>query len=146
MSTPPPGGGPEERREPPPSGQTPGPGDPGWGTPPPPPQAARQPSQQGWGTDPQSYGYGQVREHAPGAVASLVLGILGLFTIPLILSIIAVVLGNQSKRATAAEPHRYNDQLGQVGRILGWIGIGLALAGLLVLVFVFVALFPMRVS
>lgn len=138
MSTPPPGGGPE--------GREPLPADEGWGTAPPPPEASPQPPGRGWGTDPQAYGYGQVREHAPGAVASLVLGILGLFTIPLVLSIIAVVLGNQSKRATAAAPHRYSDQLGQVGRILGWIGIGLAVAGLLVLVLVFVALFPMRAS
>lgn len=30
------------------------------------------------------------------------------------------------------EPHLYRDDLGRIGRILGWTGIGLALAGLLV--------------
>jgi hypothetical protein len=90
------------------------------------------------------YAYGQVREHAPGAVASLVCGILGLFTIPLVLSIVAVVLGNQSRRAAAAEPQRYSDQLGQVGRILGWIGIGLASLGLLAILAAIAFLLPVR--
>lgn len=78
--------------------------------------------------------YGQPREHAPGAVGALVCGILGLVTVPVILSVVAVVLGTKSKRAAEAEPQRYNDDLGQVGRILGWIGI--VLGGLVVLVVV----------
>lgn len=108
---------------------------PGWGGSPPP---------GAWDEAPQGYAHAPAREHAPGAVASLVLGILGLFTIPLVLSIGAVVLGNQSKRAAAAEPHRYHDQLGQVGRILGWIGIGLAALGILFLLAVLAFVFPLR--
>lgn len=118
----------------------------GWDVPPatPPGPASAPAESQQWGGQGAGYGYGQARDHAPGAVGSLVCGILGLFTIPLVLSIIAVVLGNQSKRAAAAEPHRYTDQLGQVGRILGWIGIGLAALGLLFLLAVIAFVFPLR--
>jgi hypothetical protein len=65
-------------------------------------------------------------------VIALVMGILGLTALPLIGSILAVVFGSQARREAAAEPHRYRDELGRVGRILGWVGISLAVAGLLV--------------
>lgn len=115
------------------SAAAPGPGQSGGGWEHPPPPASGGPGVRSL-------------ENAPGAVGSLVCGILGLFTIPLVLSIVAVVLGNQSRRATAAEPYRYTDQLGQVGRILGWIGIGLAAFGLLVIAAVLVFLMPVRMG
>lgn len=74
-------------------------------------------------------------------MASLIFGIVGLTVVPLIGSVVALVLGYQSRNAARAEPARYTDQLGQIGRILGWIGVALPLGALLiaVLVFFFVA-------
>jgi hypothetical protein len=69
-------------------------------------------------------------QSAPGALASLVLGILGLTVLPLIGAALALVFGYQSKSAARAEPARYSDELGRVGRILGWVGF--VLPGLVV--------------
>jgi|SRR5918998_4210507 hypothetical protein len=82
------------------------------------------------------------REHAPGAVASLVFGILGFTVLPLLGSILALVFGYQSRRATRADPQRYTDSLGQAGRILGWVGLALALLVGFVLTWFFFAFFP----
>lgn len=79
---------------------------------------------------------GGPKEHAPTAVAALVFGILGLTFLPVIGSIVALVFGYQSRNAARAEPDRYDDQLGQVGRILGWVGVALTVAGLLLVVVV----------
>jgi len=67
-------------------------------------------------------GYGR-SEHAPTAIASLIFGVIGLTVLPLVGSIIALVLGYQSRTAAQAEPWRYQDELGKAGRILGWIGV-----------------------
>lgn len=107
--------------------------------PPPPP---------GWQLPPDSRAAADVRAtpgrtHAPGAVASLVAGIVGLTAVPLVASIVAIVLGQQSRKAARAEPHRYDDQLGQIGRILGWVGLALAAAGIVLFlgfIFLFVVL------
>lgn len=74
------------------------------------------------------------REHPPAGVAALICGVLAFVVpIPLVLSIAAVVLGLNSREAAAAEPHRFTDELGTAGRVLGWIGIVLqALVGLVV--------------
>lgn len=98
--------------------------------PPPPPQAGNA-----WGSPAQGGPRGPV--HAPTAAASLVFGILGVTVLPLIGSIVALVLGYQSANAARAEPERYHDQLGQVGRILGWVGLALTLGGLLLAVLFF---------
>lgn len=82
------------------------------------------------------------REHAPGAVASLVFGILGFTFLPVLGSILALVFGYQSRRATKAEPQRYTDSLGQAGRILGWVGLALALLAGLALTWFFFTFFP----
>lgn len=71
------------------------------------------------------------REEAPGGVAALVLGILGLTLVPFILSIVALVVGHRSKREAEAHPERYRDELGRVGRILGWVGVALGVFALL---------------
>lgn len=89
----------------------------------------------GYGTGPQ----GELEE-APTGLISMILGILGLFTIPLVLSIAAIVLGNKAKREAQAQPHRYKNSLGKVGVITGWIGVALAILGLLFFIFVFGAL------
>ena len=78
--------------------------------------------------------------HPTSGIASLVLGILGLTVLPLVGSILAVVFGYQSRREAAAEPQLYTDELGRVGRILGWIGVAISglvlVAVLLILGFV----------
>jgi hypothetical protein len=67
-------------------------------------------------------------------VVALVMGLLGLTVLPLVGSILALVFGYQSRREVAAEPARYVDDLGRVGRVLGWVGIGLAALMLLAVV------------
>ena len=69
--------------------------------------------------------------HPTSGVVALVMGILGLTAIPLLGSILAVVFGAQSRKEAEQHPEYYTDDLGRIGRILGWVGIGLALAGLL---------------
>lgn len=76
------------------------------------------------------------RDHAPGAIASLTCGAVGFFVpVPLVLPIVAVMLGTKSQQAAALQPNRYTDELGTVGRVLGWIGIGLDTLVLSVLAF-----------
>ena len=70
----------------------------------------------------------QTREQAPGAIAALVLGIVSLFTLPIILSIPAIILGGRAEKAAPAEP-RYDAFLGRVGKILGWISLVLGVIG-----------------
>ena len=93
------------------------------------------------------YGYGYrappaVREEAPGGVAALVCGILGLTLVPLILSIVAIVLGSQARQAARSQPQRYKADLGNVGFVLGWVSVGLFLlvVGFMVLGFIFFGL------
>lgn len=64
------------------------------------------------------------RDQAPGGVAALVCGIAGwVVPVPLVLPVLAVVAGLRSRRAAAAWPWRYTDDLGKAGRVVGWIGI-----------------------
>ncbi len=103
---------------------------PDYGQPPPgygPPQVYGQP---GYGQQIDPRGYGRPGP-APGAFASLVLGVIGLSVVPFIGSIIALVLGYQSRAAAKAEPWRYQDDLGKIGRILGWIGVVLPILAVL---------------
>lgn len=56
------------------------------------------------------------------AVASLILGILGITVIPLICSILAVILG----RASIGDAHKRGERgsgMARAGVILGWIGV-----------------------
>lgn len=64
------------------------------------------------------------------AVASLVLGIVGLVACPLVPSIIALVLGNQSRSNIAADPTLDGEGMAKAGVILGWIGIGIFAIGI----------------
>jgi hypothetical protein len=59
------------------------------------------------------------------AIASLVCGILGLVGIlPVVGSILAIVFGRIHQRDFPTA----NDQYARIGIILGWIGVGLAIA------------------
>jgi hypothetical protein len=88
--------------------------------------------------------YAPARQHPTAGIVSLVMGILGLIGLWLIGPILALVFGYQSRNVAAREPQVYSDDLGRVGRILGWIGLALSLFGLLVVVVAAVALVGVR--
>ena len=71
-------------------------------------------------------------EHPTSGILSLIFGILGLVVIPVIGAILALVFGYQCRKEVAAEPGRYRDDFGRVGRVLGWIGLVLTVLGVLV--------------
>jgi hypothetical protein len=67
------------------------------------------------------------------AIASLVLGIGGLTILPLLGSILAIVFGYLARSDIRKRPDEVSgDGLALTGIVLGWISVGLALAGLLV--------------
>ena len=68
------------------------------------------------------------------AVAALVLGIFGVISCPLILSIPAVIVGNQALTKIRQDASLDGEGLARAGMILGWIGIGLALIGIAIAV------------
>ena len=58
------------------------------------------------------------------AVLSLVIGIIGLFTCPLLGAVIAVVLGNQARTEIDQSGGRLTGRgLASAGLIIGWIGL-----------------------
>lgn len=83
----------------------------------------------------------QPKNNPTSGVLALVMGILGLTALPLIGSILALVFGAQSRNEVAQNPQYYSDDLGRIGRILGWVGLGLAAAGLLFVLLAFAVLF-----
>lgn len=66
------------------------------------------------------------------AVAALVLGILGIIACPVVLSIPAVIVGNQARAKIREDPTLAGDSMARAGIILGWIGIGLAALGIVI--------------
>lgn len=84
----------------------------------------------------------QATENPTSGVLALVFGIVGLVALPLIGAILALVFGYQCRNQVAAEPHRYRDDLGRVGRILGWIGLALAGLGLLLVIVILAVVIP----
>lgn len=66
------------------------------------------------------------------AIASLSLGIIGFFAVPLLASIVAIVLGMQAQRDIARDPSLGGEGLARAGVILGWIGVALGVLGLIV--------------
>lgn len=72
------------------------------------------------------------------AIASLILGIVGLTMCPLVPSIIAVIVGNQAKARLDIDPSLQGAELARVGVILGWIGIALGSIGLVIGILAFV--------
>jgi mannose/fructose/N-acetylgalactosamine-specific phosphotransferase system component IIC len=73
------------------------------------------------------------------AVASLVLGIAGLFIFPLIPSILAVIFGSKARDEIRATPAIGGDGLATAGLVLGWVGIALTVLGLFVILLVLLA-------
>lgn len=81
-------------------------------------------------------------QNPTSGTVSLVMGIVGLVALPLIGSVLALVFGYQSRREAQERPDLYKDDLGQVGRVLGWVGLvlvgGFLVFGVLVLLVVLV--------
>ena len=66
------------------------------------------------------------QQQTPGnAVASLVLGILGLIFCPIICSVVAIILGQQAKQQIARDPNLGGAGLAQAGYIMGIVGLAL---------------------
>jgi hypothetical protein len=74
------------------------------------------------------------------AIASLVLGIGGLFVFPIIPSILAIVFGNKARDEIRNTPGMTGDGLAVAGLVLGWVALALAALGLLVLLLVLAAI------
>ena len=68
------------------------------------------------------------------AIASLALGVIGFFAVPLIASVLAIVFGKQAERDLARDPTLGGEGLARAGVILGWIGVAVAALGLILLV------------
>ncbi len=71
-------------------------------------------------------------------MASLITGIAGYVTCPLVLHIVAIVLGNQALGRIRSDPSLEGDGMAKAGVILGWIGVLIGAAFL-----VFAILFAM---
>jgi len=69
------------------------------------------------------------------AIVSLIAGIVGLFVLPMIGSIVAVVTGHMAKREIRDSGGQVSgDGLATAGLILGYIGVGLTVLGICALV------------
>jgi len=78
------------------------------------------------------------------AIASLVVGILGLTSCPIVASVIALVLGYQARREIAGSGGwQTGDQLAKAGVIIGWVGIVIYVV--LFIVILIIAIFASRV-
>lgn len=69
------------------------------------------------------------RRTESNAIASLILGILGIITCPVILSIPAIILGNQAQQKIRQDPSLEGEGMARAGLILGWVGVGLGALG-----------------
>jgi hypothetical protein len=88
---------------------------------PPPPAYSAAPAQ-----------FGAALQTSGLAIASLILGIGGLTFLPLLGSIVAVFLGYAARRDIRSRPGELGGGgVATVGLVLGWIGIGLAVLGLI---------------
>jgi hypothetical protein len=81
------------------------------------------------------------RRTSGAAIASLVLGIVGVTVFPLIPSVLALVFGSRARDEMRADPAVSGEGLATAGVILGWIGVAISLIGLLFLVVALVVVF-----
>ena len=76
------------------------------------------------------------RPNAPGAVAALVCGLIGMFVCGLV-GIPAIVMGGKAKREIRDSGGYYDgDGLATAGLVLGWISVGLTIVGIAIFVIV----------
>jgi hypothetical protein len=66
------------------------------------------------------------------ATVALILGVGGLVTIPIILSVAAIVVANGALAEIARTPGLGGEKRARVGRVLGWIGIGIMVVTVIV--------------
>lgn len=79
------------------------------------------------------------QESAPGAAASMVCGIVGVFVVGLILCIIAIALAAKARRYIAADPQRYGGKgMATTGLVLGIIDV--CVWGLLIVPWIIIAI------
>lgn len=72
------------------------------------------------------------------AVGAMIAGILGLFAVPIVGSIVGIVLGNLAKKQIAQSQGREGGEgLATAGILTGWIGLGLWV----LLIILFITLF-----
>lgn len=82
--------------------------------------------------------YAQPARRTEGtAIIALVLGILGIISCPVVLSIPAVIVGNQAKARMAQDPTLEGEGMARAAVILGWIGIGLGALGIVFAILAF---------
>jgi len=70
------------------------------------------------------------------AIASLVLGISGFLIIPIVLSVLAIILGRSAKREIAERPGLGGEGMATAGIVLGWCGVAVVLVGIVFFLFV----------
>lgn len=70
------------------------------------------------------------------AVVSLVFGILGWTMLPFIGSLVAIVTGHMARAQIRRTPQN-GDALAVTGLVLGWLMVGVAIAGVLILILFF---------
>ena len=68
------------------------------------------------------------------AIASLILGVGGFLIIPIVLSVLAIILGRSAKREIAERPGLGGEGLASAGVVLGWIGIAFGALAVFMLV------------
>jgi len=97
---------------------------------PPPPPPGYGPPPPGYGPPPGQY-YGPTRSTHGKAIAALVCSIASFVVCQPFTAIAAVILAPQAKREILAEPDRYEGEgLAKAGQIIGWIALGLWIAGI----------------
>jgi hypothetical protein len=64
------------------------------------------------------------------AVVALVLGIFGIIGCPVVLSVPAIIVGNQARQKLRADPTLEGESLARAGVILGWVGVVLGVIGI----------------
>jgi hypothetical protein len=70
------------------------------------------------------------------AIASLILGIGGFLILPIVLSVLAIILGRSAKREIAERPGLGGEGLATAGIVLGWCGVAVVLVGIVLFLFV----------
>ena len=81
------------------------------------------------------------RRTSGAAIASLILGIVGVTVFPLIPSIFAIIFGGRA-REEMRDPGVSGEGLATAGIILGWIGVALGVLGLIFFVLALAVALP----
>lgn len=68
---------------------------------------------------------GEPRRESQKATVALILGVAGLITIPIVLSVAAVIVGNRALDEIARSPGLGGARKARTGRVLGWIGLAI---------------------